>query len=149
MFTANGWRVYFHRVFADRYRTLIARVTELCEELPPEEHRQHRTVKLLAQVTRLIRETIPANPDAPEFRLKQDLGKFRRAKGYGLPPRYRLFFVFSSRLRVIIFLYLNDDTTLPPSSYAFLRAPTSTVVKACSKAARVASMSASLSARER
>jgi toxin YhaV len=112
VFVANGWTVYFHRVFAERYEALLARVATLRRDLSTDEYRQHPTVKLLAQVIRAIRETVPANPDAPEYRLKRDLAKFRRLKGHGLAERYRLFWVFSSRLHVIVFLYLNDESTL-------------------------------------
>jgi len=112
VFSAHGWTVYFHPVFAERYNQLLARAAALRRELSREEYRHHHSVKLLAKVTRVIREAVPANPDAPEFRLKRDLAKFRRVEGHGLPQRYRVFWVFSSRLRVIIFLYLNDETTL-------------------------------------
>jgi hypothetical protein len=40
---------------------------------------------LLAKVNRAIRETIPADPDAPEFRLKHDLAKFRRIENMACP----------------------------------------------------------------
>lgn len=73
---------------------------------------RRQVVKLFASVRRLLTSTIPADPDAPEFKLEGSLSKFRRVKKHGLPPRYRLFWVFSSRLRVIIILYLNDETTL-------------------------------------
>lgn len=112
MFVANGWTIYFHRVFAERYEQLLSSVTALKGTLPSKEYRQRPTVKLFAKLTRAIRETVPADPDAPEYRLKRDLAKFRRMKGHGLADRYRLFWVFSSRLRVIVFLYLNDESTL-------------------------------------
>ena len=112
MFVASGWTVYFHRIFAERYNQLLVRVAALRRELPPEQYGQHPSVKLLAKITRIIRETVPTKPDAPEVRLKRDLAKFRRIEGLGLPDRYRLFWVFSSKLRTIIFLYVNDETTL-------------------------------------
>ncbi len=37
---------------------------------------------------------------------------FCRAKGHGLPARYRLFWVGSHQAKAIVFLYLNDQTTL-------------------------------------
>ncbi len=55
---------------------------------------------------------MPDEPDHPDFRLTGELSRFRRAKGRGLPSRYRLFWVFSSRARAIVFLYLNDPSTL-------------------------------------
>lgn len=112
MFVSNGWTIYFHRVFEERYRELLARAARLKKRLPAEQYKQHPEVKLLARLNRVITETIPADPESSAFWLKGDLSKFRRTKGHGLPDRYRLFWAFSSRLKVIIILYLNDDTTL-------------------------------------
>jgi len=68
----------------------------------------HRDVKLLAAVVRLVEEIVPREPDHPDFRLRGELRRYRRAKGRGLPARYRLFWMFSSRAQAIVFLYLND-----------------------------------------
>ncbi|MHB0871558.1 MAG: type II toxin-antitoxin system YhaV family toxin [Chloroflexota bacterium] len=108
----NGWLVLALPEVERRYLELRRRVLELRQRLVEEEFVQHPTVKPFASLLRLLAGTVPEDPDAPEFRLEGNLGKFRRAKKHGLPPRYRLFWVFSSRLRVIIFLYLNDETTL-------------------------------------
>lgn len=73
---------------------------------------QRADVKLLAKLNRILREIIPANPEARDFWLEDDLSKFRRTKRFGLPDRYRLFWAFSTRLRVTMVLYLNDEQTL-------------------------------------
>ena len=62
---------------------------------------------------RLVREVVSADSNAPRFRLNCDLRTFRRAKNLGMPPRYRLFWVVSERHRTIVFVYLNDESTLP------------------------------------
>jgi toxin YhaV len=108
----NGWLVLALPEVERRYVELRRRVRELKQTLPDEEYVRHPTVKLFASVLRLLTRTIPENPDAPEFRPGGSLARFRRARKHGLPPGYRLFWVFSSRLRVIIILYLNDETTL-------------------------------------
>jgi toxin YhaV len=72
----------------------------------------HPDVKLLSAVVRLVEEIVPSDPDHPDFRLHGELGRYRRAKGRGLPARYRLFWMFSSRARAIVFLYLNDASSL-------------------------------------
>ncbi|MBI3974238.1 MAG: type II toxin-antitoxin system YhaV family toxin [Chloroflexi bacterium] len=108
----NGWTLLYHPVFGKRYLELRHAARHLKRELSPEQFRQHPTVKLAAAVHRLLIEIVPANPDAPECRLKGELARFRRAKGRGLPPRFRLFWVFSESARSIIFLYLNDEATL-------------------------------------
>ena len=61
-------------------------------------------------------DLVPANPDAPEFRLGKTLGPenthWRRVKK-GMPDRYRLFFRFaSSPVKVIVYVWFNDEDTL-------------------------------------
>jgi toxin YhaV len=108
----NGWKILFHPLFAERIRALRVEAEELKASLTEDSYRSHPRVRLLAAVFRLIRDVIPENPNAPDFQLRADLAKFRRAKSHGLPERYRLFWVFSSTARTIIFLYLNDESTL-------------------------------------
>jgi len=108
----SGWRILFHPVFDRRYNALRDEVSELRRRLGQDEFNRHSTVKLFAAVYELVFETIPRNPNARRFMLEHELAKFRRAKKLGLPPRYRLFWVFSSREKVIVFLYLNDESTL-------------------------------------
>lgn len=110
--TINGWLVLMTPEFTAHYVALRDEARRLKAQLSAEQYRRHPTVKLAASVNRLVMEIVPRNPDRPEFKLHGDLRKFRRAKGRGLPPRYRLFWTFSQRAKCIIFLYLNDDATL-------------------------------------
>jgi toxin YhaV len=110
--TINGWLVLYHPVFRNRYIALRDEVRLLKSKLSGQEFAKHPRVKLFAAVRHLVSERVPANPNAPEYRLRNELSKHRRAKGQGLPPRYRLYWVFSQTSRVIIFTYLNDDTSL-------------------------------------
>jgi toxin YhaV len=70
----------------------------------------------LATINRHIRETIPRNPGAAEFRQGNTLGSdnrhWFRAKFH---ERYRLFYRFSSREKVIIYAWVNDERTLRKS----------------------------------
>jgi toxin YhaV len=108
----NGWLVLLRPEFAQRYDELRREARRLQDALSEQAYRTHPTVKLAAAVHRLVTQVVPQDPNRPEFQLKGDLAQYRRAKQHGLPPRYRLFWVFSSSERVIIFLYLNDETTL-------------------------------------
>lgn len=100
--------MYFHPQFAERLDVLVA----AAEKAKRAGRDDHPDVKLLAAVVRLVETVVPADPDHPDFRLRGGLASFRRAKGRGLPSRYRLFWVFSSRARAIVFLYLNDASSL-------------------------------------
>jgi toxin YhaV len=110
--TFHGWTVLFSEPFLSAYGDLSAKARKLKNELPEEEYEQHPDVKLFLTVRELTRDIIPSDPHQAGYRLHGDLSKFRRIKGRGLPGRYRLFWVFSEQLKVIIFLYLNDSRSL-------------------------------------
>ena len=112
---ANGWTLYYYRVFKAALDALEATVTQLARD-DPKGYKAHPKTKLLASVYKAITETVPANPDAPEFRLGKTLGtgntNWRRIKK-GMPDRYRLFFRFaSSSIKVIVYVWFNDEDTL-------------------------------------
>jgi toxin YhaV len=102
-------------------------VGQLASQLP-EDHKSHARAKFLAQVQYLIFESIPSDPNRPEFRQGNTLGAdhrhWFRAKFNG---RYRLFFRFSSKARIIVYAWINDESTLRKAGskrdpYAMFRA---------------------------
>lgn len=112
---ANGWRLYYFRIFKAALDELEAFVAELAEK-DPNGYKTHSKTKLLASVYRAVTELVPTNPDAPDFRLGKTLGSantnWRRVKT-GLPDRYRLFFRFASNpVKVIVYVWFNDEDTL-------------------------------------
>jgi toxin YhaV len=112
---ANGWGLYFFRTFKAALDELEAVVTQLAQ-VDPKGYKAHPKTKLLASVYKAITEMVPANPDAPEFRLGKTLGvnntNWRRVKK-GMPDRYRLFFRFASNpVKVIVYVWFNDEDTL-------------------------------------
>ena len=92
MMSANGWQLYYFKTFQAELDELEATVTQL-EAKDPKGYKTHQKTKLLASVYRAITQQVPANPDAPEFRLGKTLGAaathWRRVKK-GMPERYRL-----------------------------------------------------------
>lgn len=109
---STDWKLYGHKLFVDQFNKLLSEVTDLqCSD--PIGYESHPKAKFLATINRLIRETIPEDPTAPEFRQGNTLGKTNkhwfRAKFHG---RYRLFFRFSSQHRIIVYTWLNDEKTL-------------------------------------
>ena len=112
---ANGWTLYYYKVFKAALDELEAVVTRLAK-VDPASYRAHPKTRLLASVYRAVTQVVPANPDAPEFRLGKTLGpehtNWRRVKK-GMPDRYRLFFRFASRpVKVVVYVWFNDDDTL-------------------------------------
>ena len=113
MAVVNGWTLYEHPEFTRQREKLEAAVLARRKK-DPEGYRSIGDAKLLAAITRLILEIIPADPAADAFRQGGTLGKARkhwfRAKfGNG---RYRLFFQFSSKAKVIIYAWVNDENSL-------------------------------------
>ena len=112
---ANGWGLYYFRIFKAALDELEAVVTQLTQD-DPKGYKTHPKTKLLASVYKAITEVVPANPGAPEFRLGKTLGaantNWRRVKK-GMPDHYRLFFRFaSSPVKVIVYVWFNDEDTL-------------------------------------
>lgn len=112
---ANGWGLYYFRVFKVALDELEATVTQLAQN-DPKGYKAHPKTKLLASVYKAITGAVPANPDASEFRLGKTLGannsNWRRVKK-GMPDRYRLFFRFASiPVKVIVYVWFNDEDSL-------------------------------------
>ena len=113
--TANGWRLYYYRVFKAALDELEAVVGKLAAD-DPEGYKSHPKTRLLASVYRAVTQLVPANPDAPDFRLGKTLGdahtNWHRVKK-GLPERYRQFFRFASNpVKVVVYVWFNDEDAL-------------------------------------
>jgi toxin YhaV len=107
----NGWSIYLHPCFLDQYEALLAEV-EAARSRDPENYRSRACTKMLAAVYGLAFEKIPADPAHPSYRMGDTLGKqykhWFRAKFF---QQYRLFFRFQESARIIIFAWVNDETT--------------------------------------
>jgi len=108
----NGWTVYAYPLFDEQYDRLVERV-EMARKVDPVGYLGLPAVKLLAIIDRYTDEVISANPGAPQFRLGNTLGKSNRhwfrAKFH---ERYCLFFRFSSKDKIIVYGWVNDESTL-------------------------------------
>ena len=113
MVAVNGWELFLHPLFLDQLEKLTAAV-ERAREKDPRAWQSNANAKLLAVVRKLVLETIPDDPTRPEYRQGGTLGGdrkhwFRAKFGSG---RFRLFFRYSSSAKIIIFAWVNDETTL-------------------------------------
>ena len=110
----NGWALYAHPCFQETYDALVAEV-EALKGKDPENYQRKAATKLLAVVHKVIEEHITVNPSSPAFRHGKSLGSgknkdWSRVKfGAG---RYRLFFRYSEKEKVIILGWMNDENTL-------------------------------------
>jgi toxin YhaV len=123
----NGWTLYLYPLFRQQLEKLVAQV-EALQAKDPMGYREQPATKLLATINRYVREIIPRDPNAAEFRQGNTLGAdnrhWFRAKFH---ERYRLFYRFSSKEKVVVYAWVNDENTLRKSGsktdpYAVFRA---------------------------
>ena len=113
MLTINGWTILAHPLFLDQLEKLTTAV-EALKAKKPGQYQKNASTKLLAALNKLVFQTIPADPTANVYRQGSTLGEahkhwFRAKFGNG---RFRLFFRYDSAAKVIIFAWVNDETTL-------------------------------------
>jgi toxin YhaV len=108
----NGWRLFLYPLFQSQLEKLADRVRKLGSQ-DPQGYESRPAAKLLATINYYIGEAIPRDPNSPEYRQGNTLGAdnrhWFRAKFHG---RYRLFYRFSSREKVIIYAWVNDEMSL-------------------------------------
>jgi toxin YhaV len=107
-----GWKLFAHPAFGQPFDALVAEAARL-RAADPEGYKQHPKVKLLKRIVDLIEVEIPRDPGAAEYSLGNTLGPehrhWRRAKFLG---RFRLFFRYSSKDRIIIYAWVSDEKTM-------------------------------------
>lgn len=108
----HGWSLLFHDYLIEQLQTL-KRAAERAEASDPPGFEANANVKLFRALSRLIFETVPSDPAREEYRLGNTMGTayrhWRRAK---IGRRFRLFFRYDSKAKVIIFVWVNDEHTL-------------------------------------
>lgn len=112
---ANGWQLFYFKIFKEALDELEQAVTKLAQQ-DPSGYKSHPKTRLLASIYKAITQMVPADPDHPDFRLGKTLGaqytNWRRVKK-GMPDRYRLFFRFASKpIKLIVYVWFNDEDTL-------------------------------------
>ena len=109
----NGWKLYQHPAFRSQFDTLVTEVETLRARLAPDEFVQHPKVRILARIRKLILDDIPMDPAAKAYEQGNTLGTerrhWRRAK---FNQRFRLFFRFQSKGKLIVYAWMNDESTL-------------------------------------
>lgn len=108
----TGWRLFQSPFFENQLEELAEAVEQL-STAQPDTYRQHPKTRLLGTICRSITETIPRDPGAPEFRQGGTLGPDNRHWFCAtVHRRYRLFFRCSSKAQLIVYVWVNDESTL-------------------------------------
>ncbi len=108
----HGWSLLFHDCLIEQLHKLKA-ASDRAEASDPLGFASNANVKLYRALSQLILETVPSDPAREEYRQGNTMGTayrhWRRAK---IGRRFRLFFRYDSKLKVIVFSWVNDERTL-------------------------------------
>lgn len=111
----HGWTLLFHDCAVEQLRKLHTAAMR-AEQKDPVGFESNVNVKLFRALSQLILEVAPSNPSREDFRQGNTLGRdhrhWRRAK---IGRRFRLFFRYDSKAKVIVFAWVNDEQTLRSS----------------------------------
>ncbi len=109
--SAEGWTLFAHPLFLDQLEILISEVESL-KTKDPVGYTKKNATKRLSAILKLAFQVIPEDPSRPEYRLGMTLGDQRkhwfRAKFF---QQYRLFFRFHEASRLIVFAWVNDESS--------------------------------------
>ncbi|MGZ8218905.1 type II toxin-antitoxin system YhaV family toxin [Methylomagnum sp.] len=108
----NGWTLFAHPLFLDQLEGLAAKV-EALRLADPTGYTKKNAAKRLSAIAKLAFEVIPQDPGRPEYRQGATLGgehkHWFRAKFF---QQHRLFFRYHGESRIIVYAWVNDETTL-------------------------------------
>ena len=111
----HGWTLLFHDCIVEQLQRLDA-AARRARESDPDGFESNANVKLLRALSQLIVDVVPSDPSRDEYRQGNTLGTshrhWRRAK---IGRRFRLFFRYDSKARIIVFAWVNDAQTLRSS----------------------------------
>ena len=115
MIQRHGWNLLFHDCLVGQLQKLEAAVVR-AKVHDPEGFWSNANVKLFNALSQLMLETVPSDPNRDEYRQGNTMGSaFRHWRRAKIGLRFRLFFRFDSRTRIIIFAWVNDKSTLRSS----------------------------------
>jgi toxin YhaV len=111
----HGWTLLFHDGVIEQLQRLYT-AAQRAEQNDPLGFASNANVKLFRALSQLVLEVVPGEPARDEYRQGNTLGPeyrhWRRAK---IGRRFRLFFRYDSRAKVIVYAWVNDEKTLRSS----------------------------------
>lgn len=107
----NGWTLLFHDCVIEQLQKL-QEAAERAQNRDPTGYAENANVKLFRTLGQLMLDVVPSDPARQEYRQGNTLGPnhrhWRRAK-FG--QRFRLFFRYDSRAKIIVYTWVNDERT--------------------------------------
>ncbi len=112
---SHGWTLMFHACLAEQLHKLHT-AAQRAKQQDPKGFATHANVRLFAALSKLIWDAVPSDPHREEYRQGNTMGtEFRHWRRAKIGRRFRLFFRFDSKTRIIIFAWVNDENTLRAS----------------------------------
>jgi toxin YhaV len=108
----HGWSLLFHDCLVGQLQKLKAASSQ-AEAADPAGFEANANVKLFRALSQLIFETVPGDPAREEYRQGNTMGtNHRHWRRIKIGRRFRLFFRYDSKAKVIVFAWVNDEHTL-------------------------------------
>ena len=115
MIQRHGWTLLFHACVSEQLQKLHA-AAERAKQQDAQDFASNANVRLFNALSRLILEAVPSDPNREEYRQGNTMGPaFRHWRRAKIGRRFRLFFRFDSKSKIIIFAWVNDENTLRSS----------------------------------
>jgi toxin YhaV len=112
----NGWKILFHEAAAHQILRLSDAVNR-ARQADPETVRSNANTVVLRAVAQIVMQVLPAVPGSERHRQGNTLGPDQRHwfRVKFLRNRYRLFYRFDGKTKIIIIGWLNDENSLRKS----------------------------------
>ncbi len=115
MIQRHGWNLLFHECLSEQLKKLHA-AAQRAQLQDPLGYQSNANVRLFAAISQLMFDVVPSDPNREEYRQGNTMGtEFRHWRRAKIGRRFRLFFRFDSKTRIIIFAWVNDENTLRSS----------------------------------
>ena len=115
MIQRHGWNLLFHECLIEQLRELQV-ASQRAQAQDPERFESNANFKLFNALSQLILETVPREPNRDDYRQGNTMGPgFRHWRRAKIGRRFRLFFRFDSKTKIIVFAWVNDESTLRSS----------------------------------
>jgi toxin YhaV len=111
----HGWNLLFHDCLIEQIQKLQV-ASQRAQAQDPHGFESNANFKLFNALSQLMLETVPSDPNREEYRQGNTMGTaFRHWRRAKIGRRFRLFFRFDSKTKIIIFAWVNDENTLRSS----------------------------------
>ena len=108
----NGWTLLATEAF-NRQLTSLAAEVEALRAADPQGWQVRPKAKFLARVVDILLNEVPSDPSHKAFRQGATLGdSYKHWLRVKFLSRFRLFFRWDGKAKVIIYCWLNDESTL-------------------------------------